>query len=131
VNIYVWLKDSKRFKEPAWLAAKMFDSEPARIITESALNKKNPLCTAAVRIFTSLLGSAAGNLALTGMATGGVYLSGGIPPQIIPFLKEDAFMTAFADKGRFKAFMKKIPVRVILNEQAALLGAACEAVNYA
>lgn len=131
VNIYCWLKDSKRFKEPAWLARKMADSDPARNITEAALNRKTPLCIAVLRIFTSMLGAAAGNIALIGMATGGVYLSGGIPQKIIPFLKEGAFMAAFTHKGRFKAFMTKIPVRVILNEKAALLGAACGAVKYA
>ena len=102
----------------------MREIDPARAITEGAINAGNRLCAATLNMFVSILGSVAGNLALTGMATGGVYLGGGIPPKIIPKLREDFFMKAFEDKGRFRGFMEKIPVRVILNEKAALLGAA-------
>ncbi len=80
-------------------------------------------------MFVSIFGSVAGNLALTGMTTGGVYLGGGIPPKILPKLDEDTFMQAFTNKGRFKDFMEKIPVRVILNDKAALLGAAHRALE--
>ncbi|MBM3303278.1 MAG: glucokinase, partial [Deltaproteobacteria bacterium] len=62
---------------------------------------------------------------LTGMTTGGMYLGGGICPQIVPRLERGIFMKAFTDKGRFQGLVSSIPVRVILNEQAALLGAAC------
>jgi glucokinase len=75
-------------------------------------------------MFVSILGSVAGNLALTAMTTGGVYLGGGIPPKILPKLEEPIFMKAFTNKGRFKEFLERIPVRVILNDKAALLGAA-------
>jgi len=80
-------------------------------------------------MFVSILGSAAGNLALTGLTTGGVYLGGGIPPKILPWLKHKTFLNAFTDKGRFKDFMEKIPVKVILNDKAALIGAASCAVK--
>jgi len=75
-------------------------------------------------MFTSILGSISGNLALTVLATGGVYLGGGIPPKILPALADGVFMNAFADKGRFQGLLQKIPVSVILNDRAAILGAA-------
>jgi len=123
-NTYSWLINSGRYKEPAWLSKDIRETDPARVITESAINKAQPLCKAALDIFVSVLGAAAGNLALTGMATGGVYLGGGIPPKILPWLKHKTFLKAFTDKGRFKDLMEKIPVKVILNEKAALIGAA-------
>jgi glucokinase len=129
VNIYGWLKDTGRYREPAWLSRMMARSDPARTIAETALRRRTPLCMAALRRFAYLLGSAAGNLALTGLAAGGVFLGGGICPGILPFLKEAAFMTAFVSKGRFKDLLAKIPVRVIQNDKAALLGAACGALE--
>lgn len=83
VNIYSFLKHAGRYKEPSWLFRKMKETDPARAITEGAINTKNRLCSAAVNMFVSILGSIAGNLALTAMATGGVYLGGGIPPKIL------------------------------------------------
>jgi glucokinase len=71
-----------------------------------------------------MLGSAAGNLALTGMAVGGVYLGGGIAPKILPALKQGSFLESFMAKGRFSNLLARIPVQVILNDKAALLGAA-------
>jgi len=124
VNIYSWLRDSKRFSEPAWLVRSMEEIDPARAITEAALTEKHPLCVASLNAFVSILGAVAGNLALTAMTIGGVYLGGGIPPKILPKLEEPIFMKAFTNKGRFKEFLEKIPVRVILNDKAALLGAA-------
>ena len=124
LNIYSWLKDSGRFREPAWLKQKIKETDPPRAITESAMNERDPLCVETLNMFVSILGSVSGNLALTGMTTSGVYLGGGIPPRIFPVLKKGIFMKAFTNKGRFRDFLEKIPVRVILNEKAALLGAA-------
>ena len=124
VNIYSWLKESGRFREPAWLARMIKEMDPPRAITKAALDDTHPMCVETLNMFISILGAVAGNLALTGMATAGVYLGGGIPPKILPKLREGAFMKAFSNKGRFKGFMNKIPVRVILNDKAALLGAA-------
>jgi glucokinase len=123
-NIYSWLRDSGRHREPEWLAKKIKEMDPARVISEAAMDRKDPLCEEALDIFASIFGSVAGNFALTGVTTGGVYLGGGIPPKILPKLDEDTFMQAFTNKGRFKDLLKKIPVRVILNDRAALLGAA-------
>lgn len=123
-NIYSWLRDSGRHHEAEWLAKKIKEMDPARAISAAAMDRKDPLCEEALDIFVSIFGSVAGNLALTGMTTGGVYLGGGIPPKILPKLDEAAFMQAFTNKGRFKDLLEKIPVRVILNDRAALLGAA-------
>lgn len=124
VNIFNWLKDSGRFNEPGWLKKKRKEIDPAKAITEAALASKDPGCVEALNMFVSIFGAVAGNLALTGMTTGGVYLGGGIPPKILTKLKEDIFMEAFTNKGRFKGFLEKIPVKVILNDGAALIGAA-------
>ena len=124
LNIYSWLKNSGQYKEPAWLAGKIKKGDPARVITEAAMNNKSPLCIKSLNMFVSIFGAVAGNLALIGMTIGGVYLGGGIPPKILNKLREDIFMKAFTDKGRFKDFMKRIPIRVILNDRTALLGAA-------
>ncbi len=123
-NIYSWLRDSGRYQEPAWLARTIKEMDPARAISEAAMDRKEPVCEEALDIFVSIFGAVAGNLALTGMTTGGVYLGGGISPKILPKLKEETFMEAFTRKGRFKDLLEKIPVRVILNDKAALLGAA-------
>lgn len=129
VNIYSWLKDSGKYRQPLWLRRKFKEMDPARVISETALENRDHLCVKALNFFVSILGAAAGNLALTGMTTGGVYLGGGIPPKILPKLKEDLFMKGFVGKGRFKTLLKKIPVRVILNDKAALYGAAYTAFN--
>ncbi|MBW2641868.1 MAG: glucokinase [Deltaproteobacteria bacterium] len=124
VNIYNWLKDSGRLNEPDWLRQKLKEMDPAKTITEAALASKDPGCVEALNMFVSIFGNLAGNLALTGMATGGVYLGGGISPKILSKLKVDNFMEAFTNKGRFKGLLEKIPVKVILNDKAALIGAA-------
>ena len=83
-----------------------------------------------MRLFVSILGREAGNLALKVLATGGVYLSGGIPPRILSFLEDASFMRAFTAKGRFSEMLAKIPVHVICNPEAGLFGAACHGLQY-
>jgi len=124
VNIYDTLKKMENYREPEWLAAKMKNMTPARVITETALAKKNSLCIKSLKMFVSIFGAVAGNLALTGMATGGVYLGGGISPKILPKVKTKDFMQSFTNKGALKNLLEKIAVRVILNDKAALIGAA-------
>lgn len=124
VNIYDWLKAGGHFSESPAIREAMRASDAARVITENAINGNDPLCRATLERFCRILGSIAGNLALTGLTTGGIFLGGGIPPKILPVLQAGHFMAAFISKGRFEDFMKKIAVRVILNDRAALLGAA-------
>ena len=83
-----------------------------------------PLCEKTLRLFAAILGAEAGNLALKVLATGGVYLGGGIPPRLAPFLQEETFIRSFQEKGRMSGLMEQIPVHVILDPRAALLGAA-------
>ena len=123
-TIYQFLKDRGHGEEPNWLADQMRQQDPPAVITENALAGKSPLCTQALDLFVSLYGAEAGNMALKVMATGGVYLGGGIAPKIIARLKEPVFMNAFTAKGRMKPLLQNIPVRVILNPKVALLGAA-------
>ena len=124
LNIFSYLKETGRDQVPGWLARDLERMDPARAITEAAIRKNDPLCVKVLSMFTSILGSISGNLALTVLATGGVYLGGGIPPKILPALADGVFMNAFADKGRFQGLLQKIPVSVILNDRAAILGAA-------
>jgi glucokinase len=124
IEIYAWLKESGRYREPQWLKDRLLEEDPAKVIAENGLAENHSLCVEALRTFVSILGAVSGNLALTAMATGGVYLGGGIPPKILPALKTGPFMKAFTDKGRFRGLLEKIPVRVIMNERAALLGAS-------
>jgi glucokinase len=93
-------------------------------ITRAALDGTDPVCVQALDTMVSIYGAQAGNAALTLMATGGVYLGGGIPPKILPKLRDGTFMQAFVDKGRFRPLLERIPVRVILNDRTALIGAA-------
>jgi len=124
VNVYTFLRDSGRGEEPPWLAEQMRTGDPGAAISQAALAGSSPLAVAALDLFVSILGAEAGNLALKMKATRGIYLGGGIAPKILPRLKRPGFLEAFVDKGRFRAFMEAIPVRVLLNEHTALRGAA-------
>lgn len=126
-NIYSFLMDRGEMEVPAWLAEELTEaSDPTPIIINAALNPeiKCTICTETLETFISILGAEAGNLALTVMATGGVYLGGGIPPRILAALQSGSFMEAFVRKGRMTGIMKGIPVHVIMNPKTALIGAA-------
>lgn len=123
-NIYAFLKDAGYGEEPSWLTERLRDEDPSAVIAETALRGENELCTKALRLFVSLYGAEAGNLALKALATGGVYIGGGIAPKILDQLTDGTFMAAFTDKGRLSPVLEDMPVRVILNPETALLGAA-------
>ena len=126
-NIYAYLKESGYAAEPEWLAESLAEAkDPTPVISRVAQDEEQPcpLCVATMELFVSILGAEAGNLALKVLATGGVYLGGGIPPRILPILDEGPFMEAFRGKGRFGGLMADMPIHVILNRKAALLGAA-------
>lgn len=129
-RIYQFLKEAKGFgREPQWLTKRMAQEDPARVISGTARRKGNRLCMMALNMFTSIYGAAAGNLALQAMAVGGAYIGGGIAPKIIWKLKEGTFIKAFKDKGRLSGIVAHIPVKVIMNDRTALLGAASYALN--
>jgi len=127
-NIYAYLKDSGYADEPAWLTEQLAAADdPTPIIVNTALDSQKgcELCVATLNAFVSILGAEAGNLALKVLASGGVYLGGGIPPRILPALEQQRFMEAFRRKGRMSDLLARVPVHVILNPKVALLGAAC------
>jgi glucokinase len=129
-HIYQFLRDSKKSGgEPSWLSQRIRKDDPASVISEIARQNKNRLCMESLDLFASIYGSAAGNLALQVMALGGIYIGGGIAPKVIWKLKDGTFMKAFVDKGRYSGMMAKIPVEVIMNDRAALLGAASHAID--
>jgi len=126
-NIYDYLKASGFAQEPRWLAEELKTAQdPTPLIVHSALSTKRSctLCCATLDMFVGILGAEAGNLALKVLATGGVYLGGGIPPRILPALTDGRFVQSFQAKGRLASFMSRIPVHVILRPKVALLGAA-------
>lgn len=129
VNLYRGLLAVGGFEERPATREAMARTDPARVIADRAAGDADPLCRAALERFCKILGAAAGNLALTGMTTGGVFLGGGIPPKILPFLEASGFMTAFTAKGRFSGLCAAIGVRVVMEQGAALLGAACHGLN--
>lgn len=124
VNIYDFLRQRSGVPEPCWLAEEMEQKDPAAVITQAALAKKDPVCEQALEQFIRYYGAQSGNVALAMMATGGLYIGGGIAPRILSKLKEPLFMEAFLDKGRMRPLLEKMPVKVILNAKTALIGAA-------
>ena len=132
LNIYHFLREKDANEEPKWLAEEMANLDPAAVVSKAALAGKCPICQQALDLFVSIYGAEAGNLALKMLATGGVYVAGGIAPKILPKLRTQMFMEAFVDKGRMRPLMEGIPVQVIVNENAGLLGAArCAAAQLA
>lgn len=131
-NIYRFLVDSGRFAEHEALARQVSDGDPAAAIATSAMAEDpDPLCVATMELFLAILGAVAGNLALTLLPFGGLFLGGGIPPKILPLLRRGTFRRAFVNKGRFRDLVDRFPVRVILNQHTALLGAAQHALEMA
>ncbi|MEA3348224.1 MAG: glucokinase [Pseudomonadota bacterium] len=129
LNIYDWLGQRAVTRTSVATSPQLSDSEmTAAGVVMAAENDENP-AVQALDTFVSLLGSVAGDLAVTGMATGGLYLAGGIPARIISHLRRDRFLLAFRDKGRMASWLERVPVKVILNPEAALLGAARIALN--
>jgi glucokinase len=124
VNIYGFLRDTGRGSESSAVVEEMRNGDPAAAISEAGLTGSSDLCVKALEIFVQIYGEEAGNLALKMLATGGVYLGGGIAPKILGKLKSPAFLEAFASKGRMRPLMEAIPVLVLLNENTALRGAA-------
>jgi glucokinase len=124
-NIYSFLKKTGKFEEPKWLADRFAaEADDSAVISQAALAGEAEICVKALDLFLSMYGAEAGNLALRANSVRGLYIGGGIAPKILDRLKEGKFMRAFVDKGRYRDFLDAIPVQVILNERAALRGAA-------
>jgi glucokinase len=128
-NVYCFLRDRGYFEEPPWLAEQINSGDKTAAVSTAALTNKSELAVKALDMFVALYGAMAGNLALLMMATGGLYIGGGIAPKISEKLKDGTFMNAFTDKGRLSSVLAGIPVRVILEDKTALFGAASAALE--
>lgn len=126
-SIYEFLRDVRGMEEPSWLADRIASEDPNAVITDLALSAKSELCEKTLDMFVSAYGAEAGNLALKVLSIGGLYVGGGIAPRILEKLKDGTFMRSFTDKGRLSQLLINMPVRVILESRAALLGAAAYA----
>ena len=127
VNTYRYLLASAAAPEQATVRSEMAQEDPAAVIARHALAGTDCLSDRALDLFCEILGAQAGNLALTVVATGGVYLAGGIAPRVVERLRSGPFLKAFGDKGRLSELLSRIPVHVIMTPNVALLGAAAVA----
>lgn len=124
VNLHDFLRVHRDVATPSWLSEEMSAGDAAAAISGAALQARDALCVEALELFVRLYGVEAGNHALKIMATGGVYIGGGIAPKILEKLKGPLFMEGFLAKGRMRPLLEAMPVRVILNERTALYGPA-------
>lgn len=124
VNVYGFLSSRRDHPEPDWLREEMAAGDPAAAIGAAALEDSDPVCVEALDTMLAIYGAEAGNLALKLLATGGVWIGGGIAPRVLPKLRVSGFMREFVGKGRFTRLLEGTPVRVILNDRTALFGAA-------
>jgi glucokinase len=128
-SVYDFLVHSDFTNEPEGMKHLSADSDRSAMISHCALEEKDLLCRETLRLFVEIYGAEAGNLALKSMSLGGVYIGGGIAPKILPFIRNGEFMEAFLKKGRFETLLRTIPIKISLNSETALLGAAHYAVD--
>jgi len=126
-RIYRYLAVTGFAEERPQMRDEMERDDPAAVVTRHAMDGDDPLAVKALDVFISVYGSQAGNLALTLLATGGLFVAGGIAPRILPKLQSGAFIAAFCHKGRLSEVAARIPVHVILSPDVGLLGAAVAA----
>jgi glucokinase len=124
VAVYQYIVASRLAPEDPAVAAEMKTQTPAAVVTAHGVAGSDPACVRAVALFASIYGSQAGNVVLQTVATGGVFLAGGIARRIVPVLKQGEFLRSFTEKGRMATLLAKIPVHVITNDLVGLLGAA-------
>jgi len=126
-NVYAFLRDDQKMDEPQWLRDRMAAEDPNAVIGTCAEDGSSEICAETMKIFAAAYGAEAGNVALKVLAMGGIYLGGGIAPKVLKTLGSGGFTEAFLDKGRMAPLLESIPVRVILDDTCALLGAAAYA----
>jgi glucokinase len=126
-NVYAFLRDVEKLEEPAWLRDRMTKEDPNAVIGQCAEDGSSALCFETMQTFASAYGAETGNIALKVLAMGGMYLGGGIAPKMLKTLGNGSFVQAFLDKGRLSPVLEAVPVRVILDDSCALLGAAAYA----
>lgn len=124
-RLYYFLRDVLNREEPEWLKKEIEEKgDPSAVISEAGLAKKAPICEEVMQLFVQQLAREASSLVLKMKATGGLFFGGGIPPKILPLLKDPNFYDTFIDCGRMQELVAKVPVKIILNDKSALYGAA-------
>lgn len=124
-NIYDFLRDTHKAEEPEWLRTQIGgDSDPPALISRLALEGKSAICDQAMTIFVSVFGAQTGNCALSFMSTGGIFIGGSIAAKIVPKMKDPVFLESFLDKGRMGALLKDVPVKIVVNDDCGMIGAA-------
>jgi glucokinase len=124
-NIYDFLRDTKKAEEPGWLKDQLATSHDApALISQLALENKSTVCEQALSIFVGIYGSQTGDCALNFMSTGGIFIGGSIAAKIVPRMKDPIFMQSFLDKGRMRGLLQDMPVKIVLNDDSGILGAA-------
>ncbi len=124
-NIYDFLRDAGKAEEPAWLQKQMSEApDSPALISQLALEKKAAICDQALNIFVGVYGSETGNCALNFLATGGAFIGGSIAAKIAPRMQDPIFMNSFLNKGRMRSLLADIPVKIVLNDDAGIIGAA-------
>jgi glucokinase len=122
-DIYRWIVESGPQPEQEAILVAMQNNDPASIISAAALAQKDPACEQALQLFICIYAQEAGNLTLKSLATGGIYLAGGIAPKILPVL-QSTFLKTWLNKGRFSGLLKSTPVKVVTHPKVSLIGAA-------
>lgn len=127
VDLHEFLRAYRKSSVPKWLIDEMRAGDAAAAISRAASAGSDDICIETMDCFVQLYGAEAGNFALKTMSRGGMYVAGGIAPRILPMLQRGTFMEAFLGKGRMRHVLEAMPVRVVLNERAALYGPALRA----
>jgi glucokinase len=124
-NIYDFLRDAHKAEEPEWLRTQISAApDPPALISRLALEGKATICDRTLAIFVSVFGAQAGNCALNFMSTGGIFIGGVIAAKIVPKMKDPVFLESFLDKGRMGAILKDMPVKIVVNDDCGMIGAA-------
>jgi glucokinase len=124
-NIYDFLRDTQKSEEPAKLREDLNQAaDPPAVISRYALEGGTPICDQTLSMFVSIYGAATGNCALNFMSRGGIFIGSSIAAKIAPKMTEPEFMQAFLDKGRMEAVLRDMPVKIVLNDDAGIIGAA-------
>jgi glucokinase len=124
-NIYEFLRDTHKAEEPSWLRDQSNTTQdvPA-LISQLAHEGKAAICDQTMSLFVSVFGAETGNCALHYMSTGGIFIGGTIAAKNVTRMKDPVFMRSFLDKGRMETLLKDVPVKIILNDDCGLIGAA-------
>src|ERR1700692_2238301 len=124
-NIYDFLRDTHKAEEPEWLRTQMDAAADApALISQMALEGKAAICDQTLSIFVNVFGAETGNCALKFMSTGGIFIGGSIAAKIVPKMKDPVFLGAFLDKGRMGTILKDMPVKIVVNDDCGMIGAA-------